>query len=131
MSKEIKAEIVRLMREEFDPQPPNYGGYSWHDCAEEVADSIIALFARAEAAEARATTAEAQVVAMGEAGIGCVSALAAAISLLERAPAARKAAPSDRMFACMLDDYRKALETARAALSDTHNARTAEDRSHD
>lgn len=45
MSNHIKAEIVRLMREEFDPCPPNYRGYSWHDCAEEVADSIVALFA--------------------------------------------------------------------------------------
>jgi hypothetical protein len=45
MSNHIKAEIVRLMREEFDPCPPNYGGHSWHDCAEEVADSIVALFA--------------------------------------------------------------------------------------
>ncbi len=44
MNAQVKAEIVRIMREEFDPQPPNYGGYSWHDGAEEAADLIMALF---------------------------------------------------------------------------------------
>lgn len=47
---------------------------------------------------------------------GTAAALAAAISLLERTPAARKAAPSDTMFRMMLDDYRTALETARTVL---------------
>lgn len=47
---------------------------------------------------------------------GAAAALAAAISLLERTPAAKKAAPSNRMFAQMLDDYRRALEAARAEL---------------
>lgn len=41
--------------------------------------------------------------------------LAAAISLLERG--GKKAAPSDKMFDTMLNDYRKSLATARAALS--------------
>ena len=40
--------------------------------------------------------------------------LAAAISLLERG--GKKAAASDKMFAIMLDDYRKSLDRARAAL---------------
>jgi hypothetical protein len=46
--------------------------------------------------------------------IRVMAALAAAISLLERTPKAKKAAPSDKMFAMMLDSYRKALEEARA-----------------
>ena len=41
--------------------------------------------------------------------------LAAAISLLERG--GKKAAASDKMFTVMLDDYRKSLERARAALT--------------
>lgn len=46
-----------------------------------------------------------------------IASLAAAISLLERAPKAKKAAPSDRMFEQMLCDYRKALDEARASLA--------------
>lgn len=42
--------------------------------------------------------------------------LVAAISLLEQAgPAAKKAAPSDKMFDQMLDDYRKTVLVARTA----------------
>lgn len=44
--------------------------------------------------------------------------LAAAISLLERGgKAAKKAAPSDKMFDQMLLDYKKALSDARVALA--------------
>jgi hypothetical protein len=42
--------------------------------------------------------------------------LAAAISLLERTPEAKKAAASDKMFKVMLSDYRKSLERARRFL---------------
>jgi hypothetical protein len=49
--------------------------------------------------------------------IAAIASLAAAISLLERTPKAKKAAPSDKMFDQMLADYRKALANARAALS--------------
>lgn len=42
--------------------------------------------------------------------------LAAAISLLERG--GKKAAPSNKMFEVMLDDYRKSLERVRAALEE-------------
>jgi hypothetical protein len=45
--------------------------------------------------------------------IGVVAALAAAISLLERTPQAKKAAPSDKMFAQMIEDYKAALERGR------------------
>jgi hypothetical protein len=48
--------------------------------------------------------------------IAVTAALAAAISLLERTPKAKKAAASDKMFDQMLKDYRKALDTGRAAL---------------
>jgi hypothetical protein len=53
--------------------------------------------------------------ALREALITSAAALAAAISLLERG--GKKAASSDKMFAQILDDYRKALGTARAALA--------------
>jgi hypothetical protein len=45
--------------------------------------------------------------------------LAAAISLLERTPAAKKAAPSNKMFDQMLADYHASLERGRAALAST------------
>ena len=46
--------------------------------------------------------------------IRVLASLAAAISLLERTPKAKKAAPSDKMFEQMLIDYRNALEAGRA-----------------
>ncbi len=49
--------------------------------------------------------------------VAAVASLAAAISLLERTPKAKKAAPSDKMFDQMLADYRKSLEAARTALA--------------
>lgn len=49
--------------------------------------------------------------------VHAVASLAAAISLLERTPKAKKAAPSDRMFDQMLDDFRKALDEARRELT--------------
>ncbi len=49
------------------------------------------------------------------ASISIAASLAAAISLLENTPKAKKAAPSDTMFNLMLQDYRKSLETWRAA----------------
>jgi hypothetical protein len=58
-----------------------------------------------------------------EALISVTASLAAAISLLERTPKAKMAAPSNTMFAQMLDDYRRSLEKGRAALSDTSTDR--------
>ena len=46
--------------------------------------------------------------------IDCGAHLTAAISLLENSP--KTAAPSDKMFNMMLDDYRRSLERMRAAL---------------
>lgn len=45
--KETRAEIMRLMREDFDPTPPNWEGRDWNDNAEDVADSIVSLFGAA------------------------------------------------------------------------------------
>lgn len=65
----------------------------------------------------RALVAEAEIERLRDALLGATAALAAAISLLDRGgKAAKKAAPSDKMFDQMLVDYRKHLETARAAL---------------
>lgn len=50
--------------------------------------------------------------------IDLVSHLAAAVSLLEHTPKAKKAAPSDKMFRIMLDDYRGALARGRQFFSD-------------
>lgn len=57
--------------------------------------------------------------ALRAAAIDAGSSLAAAISLLERTPKAKKAAPSDTMFAQMLVDYRAALDRTRTALAAT------------
>lgn len=54
-----------------------------------------------------------------EALISVMASLAAAISLLERTPQAKKAAPSDKMFAQMLEDYKKSLAEARRTLAVT------------
>lgn len=40
----IREEVMRLMRKDFDPTPPNWEGRDWDDNAEEVADKIMALF---------------------------------------------------------------------------------------
>lgn len=49
--------------------------------------------------------------------VHAVASLAAAISLLEKTPQAKKAAASDTMFGMMLNDYRAALEHVRTALA--------------
>jgi hypothetical protein len=56
-----------------------------------------------------------EVERLREALVTSAASLAAAISLLERG--GKKAAPSDTMFAMMLADYQKALDNARAALT--------------
>ena len=54
---------------------------------------------------------------MREAFVRALASLAAAISILERTPKAKKAVASDKIFDTMLDDYRKALEAGRQALT--------------
>ena len=62
---------------------------------------------------------EAAVAAARKEGMPIASSLAAAISLLENAgKSAKKAAPSDKMFDQMLNDYRKALDDWRKAYKD-------------
>jgi len=63
---------------------------------------------------------------MREAFVRVLASLAAAISILERTPKAKKAAASDKMFDTMLDDYRKALEAGRAALTSIQGEDAAE-----
>jgi hypothetical protein len=58
-----------------------------------------------------------EVEKLREVTVSVAASLAAAISLLERGGrAAKKAAPSDKMFDQMLTDYRKSLSSARTAL---------------
>lgn len=59
--------------------------------------------------------------------IRVLASLAAAISLLERMPKAKKAAPSDKVFEQMLIDYRNALEAGRTFI----RARTDKENSDD
>lgn len=59
--------------------------------------------------------------------IRALASLAAAISLLERVPKAKKAAPSDKVFEQMLIDYRNALEAGRTFI----RARTDKESSND
>jgi hypothetical protein len=80
-------------------------------------NTLMAVQLEIDAFEARATAAEAREAKLREALLDAGASLAAAISLLERGgKAAKKAAPSDRMFDQMLKDYRASLERARAAL---------------
>jgi hypothetical protein len=52
-----------------------------------------------------------------EALVRVAASLAATISILERTPQAKKAAPSNAMFEMMMDDYRRALEFGREVLA--------------
>jgi hypothetical protein len=40
---EKRVELMRLIREEYDPNPKGWEGSDWNDNAEEVADKILAL----------------------------------------------------------------------------------------
>lgn len=63
---------------------------------------------------ASAPSLAAEVLRLREVLLDAAVSLVAAVSLLERG--GKKAAPSDKMFAVMLDDYRASIERARAAL---------------
>jgi hypothetical protein len=56
--KNVKAEIMRLIREDFDPTPHNYEGRDWNDNAEEVASKIIAVASENAGNELRAENAK-------------------------------------------------------------------------
>lgn len=55
-----------------------------------------------------------ETASLREALITVSASLAAAVSLLERTPKAKKAAPSDKMFDQMVLDYKKSLEAAKS-----------------
>lgn len=99
-----------------NPSPEQIAEY------ERLAFEALPVWAQNEIKRLRASLASdasprGETAAWREAFIGATAALSAAISLLERTPKAKKAAPSDRMFDQMLCDYRKALDEARAALA--------------
>lgn len=105
------AEIERLTRERgawAHQSGVNLGHYE--------SEKAMRRRAEAELAALKAET-DARVKA-ADAGMGVMASLAAAISVLERTPRAKKAAASDRMFDQMLDDYRRALDRARADQAD-------------
>lgn len=87
-------------------------GKSFSFTAPTVAECLERAFP--EVVEAAAPVSEP--VLSREATMRVMSSLAAAISLLERSP--KKAAASNKMFDQMLDDYRKALDAARAELNE-------------
>lgn len=76
----------------------------------------------AETVVGRVKTLEAEIAELRESNLDLAASLAAAISLLERTPKAKKAAPSDRMFDQMLVDYRASLERFRALIKDHPHA---------
>lgn len=87
----------------------------------EVAEDFRALERRAETAEVKLVKLEEQysgptypVLQLSDAFLSCVAHLDAAISLLEKG--GRKGAASNKMFDMMIEDYKKALLTARAAI---------------
>lgn len=43
VSEALRREVTRLLREDFDPTPPNWEGRDWDDNAEDVAEKLIAL----------------------------------------------------------------------------------------
>lgn len=68
---------------------------------------------------------DARVAELDEALVDVTASLVAAISLLERGgKAAKKAAPSDRMFDQMLVDYQASVDRARAVFSATARRET-------
>lgn len=54
----IREEVMRLMREDFDPTPPNWEGRDWDDNAEDVADKIMALLSQPAKSGAKPTAGE-------------------------------------------------------------------------
>jgi hypothetical protein len=92
------AELLAAVREQvYDPRKMLFPAFRR---ADDQAISLIAEFRASVAREGR------------ERATPIAASLAAAISLLERG--GKKAAPSDKMFAIMLNDYRRSLEDWRA-----------------
>lgn len=87
---------------------------------DEIGDGDVSLAASQRFAKRLATAALTAIEAAGmlvvprDDAVNVVASLAAAISIIERTPQARKAAMSDTAFVIMLDDYTKALAAGRA-----------------
>jgi len=97
--------------------------WTWDFCASEQNEFMRGGWfvepSRGDTEYIRADIHEAEVARLRGVAISTAASLAAAISLLERGgKAAKKAAPSDKMFDQMLTDYRNSLDAARAALGD-------------
>lgn len=87
-------------------------GATWRECDEDVYNDDWRVSARA----AYAILAP-RLKAYESALLDCGASLAAAVSLLERGgKAAKKAAPSDKMFDQMIKDYKASIDRTRAAL---------------
>ena len=83
----------------------------WHE-KQEGAELTAVEYIRKDASDMAIAAARAE-------GVRVAASLAAAISLLERGgKAAKKAAPSDKMFDQMLIDYRAALDAFRKAYAE-------------
>lgn len=108
----LRDEFVQIIRPWFEvamnsaiPEPWDVSEH----CAARAADAIlIRLRGEADYHRARAER-------LAEVLLGATASLVAATSLLERG--GKRAAPSDKMFAQMLADYRAAAEVARQALA--------------
>ncbi len=101
---------MTLDLDELAKRAKSAGRRDWTDKASQGFDDAftpavcLALLARARDAER-----------LKRVAIDVMASLGAAISLLERSP--KTAAPSNKMFNVMLDDYRASLKRARQALS--------------
>ena len=89
----------------------------------ELTRKIIALERLVQRHKANEDLLNARVAVLREALVSPTVHLLAAISLLEKG--GKKAAPSDKMFEIMLDDYRRSVEEARAAHADLDDRATA------
>jgi hypothetical protein len=123
-------ELRRLQSELSLPYPPTLQTWHWrlapsgdgyfaHEWADKPHRLLYDACAEVERLNAGYLERGAEIERLRKVAIGVAASLAAAISLLERGgKAAKKAAPSDKMFDQMLTDYRASLDRARAALGD-------------
>ena len=91
--------------DELEAKLPGSVDYAWRDFIPQADAAIATMFERLQ------TPHQALIIDLA-------ASLAAAISLLERGgKAAKKAAPSDKMFDQMVEDYKASLNRARKALT--------------
>lgn len=103
------SDIVERLEEIVENIPPIILSRKRQDELETISEAVDTI-----------TALRAEVERLAETGIDLAAHLAAAISLLERGgKAAKKAAPSDKMFDQMIRDYKRSLNKARTALTQT------------